>query len=205
MTEAVKWLREQGIEPKPFRIGDYKAGDLSLEKWKIRDKFIAKFGFAIMSDEAGEIIARYAPILEVGAGCGYWSYELRKAGVDVVATEPHPGMKYGAIPEAWKPWIELDPITGTDAVAKYPGRSLLVGWPSLNDPWPSDTLKAFNNPGSIVIYVGEGDGGCTADDNFHNQLRDDFELIMDVAIPQFVGIHDDLTVWQRKQRRAITL
>jgi hypothetical protein len=38
-----------------------------------------------------QVLAPYAPIVEVGAGSGYWAYELRQAGVEVVATDPGTG------------------------------------------------------------------------------------------------------------------
>jgi hypothetical protein len=62
--------------------------------------------------------------------------------------------------------------------------------------WPSETLNHYK--GTTVIYVGEGDGGCTADKDFHRILEETFELEMDMGIPQFHGVHDYLSIWTRK-------
>lgn len=210
MTKAVDFLRSQGIEPKPYQWDDpdffkrdSQGRPRAIKHFEIRDEFIAQFGFAILSEPAIEAIRAHAPIVEVGAGCGYWSYELRQAGIEVVATEPEPGTKWGSIPRAWKPWLEMEKLSGREAVLKYPNHSLLMCWPSLNDDWPFVTLGVFQ--GSTVLYVGEGDGGCTADDKFHELLDSKFNEIQTVAIPQFWGLHDYLSIWKRKGARTISL
>ena len=41
-----------------------------------RMKFIRTFGFGILTGAAIRLIREYSPILEVGAGTGYWTMEL---------------------------------------------------------------------------------------------------------------------------------
>lgn len=199
MTQAVDFLRSRGIEPKSF-IAKYIDLEKVTESWRIRDEFIAKFGFAILTDQAIEAIRGYAPLLEVGAGCGYWAYELRNSGIDIIATEPNPNQKWGSIPKAWKSWIDLENLSGPEAVAKYSDRNLLMCWPSLDGTWPQETLEAF--AGYAVLYVGEGEGGCTGNDEFHAMLQSKFEQTKYIQIPQFWGLHDRLTVWERVPRRV---
>jgi hypothetical protein len=66
-------------------------------------------------------------------------------------------------------------------------------WPSYDETWPTETLGAYE--GDTVIYVGEGRGGCTADDRFHQMLHDKWQLEETVAIPQYLGLNDRLEVW----------
>ena len=51
-----------------------------------------KFGFAILTaraiSELAKLVGTDAQILEVGAGSGYWSYELHCAGIEAWATDP---------------------------------------------------------------------------------------------------------------------
>ena len=47
-------------------------------------------GFGVPGEEALEACARYAPLVEVGAGTGYWAAVLRARGVEVEAFDLHP-------------------------------------------------------------------------------------------------------------------
>lgn len=167
----------------------------ALESAEFRWSYIEKFGFAIPCKDALEAIATYAPVLEVGAGSGYWAYELQRMGVDVVATDPGVG-KYRGNEKHWENmWTSVTRATGQDAVKRYPDRSLLTVWPDYRDEWPSEVLKVYQ--GDVVIYVGEESGGCTGDDEFHDILALEFQCVDSVGIPQFLGIHDALTIYQR--------
>jgi hypothetical protein len=192
VTAAMDWLKEMNWE----RRNNFSLYSLSSEQFRIRDKFIAKFGFAILTDEVVQAILPFSPFVEVGAGSGYWSYELIKAGAQSVATDPQTG-KYFAVnwnsPDAQ--YVPMEKIDGITAVEKYPGHTLLTVWPDMAT-WPAETLSRYK--GSTVIYVGEGGEGCTADKEFHRILEETFESTMDIAIPQFWGVHDYLSIWSRK-------
>ena len=88
-----------------------------------RESFTQRYAFAIPSEEALTTIAELGPILEVGAGTGYWAYELAKCGADVVATDPQPSgneaVDYG-FREAWCPVAKMNAL---DAIAAHPGRA----------------------------------------------------------------------------------
>ena len=56
------------------------AGDL-------RAALIREYAFAVPGEEALTCIARHAPIVEIGAGSGYWARCLRERGVDVVVAD----------------------------------------------------------------------------------------------------------------------
>lgn len=45
------------------------------------------YSWGVISRHAVDIIKQYSPVLEVGAGNGYWAYELARHGVDIVATD----------------------------------------------------------------------------------------------------------------------
>jgi len=72
-------------------------------------------------------------------------------------------------------------------------RTLLLIWPSYGETWATEALGAYQ--GDTCIYVGEGRGGCTADDRFHQMLHEEWSLAETVAIPQYLGLHDRLEVW----------
>lgn len=212
-SEAWTFLRSQKMDPA-FMSGYGAEPDSLLDalSWlsgsrsgsrcdDARSGYIRKFGFAIPSDAAMEVIAKYAPIVEVGAGSGYWSYEAKRRGIDIVPTDPGTGCYGFDDRNHWIKraacWLDIEPLFGVQAIERYPDRNLLTVWPDHQNDWPCDTLYKFT--GRFVIYVGEGRGGCTGDDAFHDLLNARFEEIQEIDIPQFYGLHDNLTVWERNK------
>lgn len=150
-----------------------------------------KYAWAIPNDEALGVIAKYGPIVEGGAGSGYWAHLLRERGVDVVAYDDAP------YENNWVDgrWTEVL-VGSAAAMAQHGDRTLLLVWPPYNKSMALDHLLAHN--GQTVIYVGEGLGGCTADHAFHHYLEDHFEKVEEVNIPMWPGMHDGMEVWRRK-------
>jgi hypothetical protein len=161
-----------------------------------RRDMVERFAWAIPSDKAITAIAKLSPIVEIGAGRGYWAYLLRKAGADVVAYDLYP---HGH-PEWWRPngdggaWTEIL-RGGAIAASRHPDRTLLLVWPPMT-PMAADALRAYR--GSTVAYVGEGRSGCTGDDAFHRALDREWQEVRTVSLPNWDGIHDDLTIYRRK-------
>lgn len=134
-------------------------------------------------------------VVEIGAGSGYWAWQLRQAGTQVTAYDPHR-------PSPENPFVKhrtyIDVIEGDHtAAARHPEAALMLCWPSYGATFATRALAAYR--GSTVIYIGEGEGGCCAEDEFHQALERDFEpggvSPFHVTWP---GIHCNLTVWRRK-------
>jgi hypothetical protein len=133
-------------------------------------------------------------VVEPGAGSGYWAWQMEQAGIDVAAYEPNeqgPGNHF-----ARRTWTAL--LRDDHSVSRHhPDRALFLCWPSYAEPWAAQSLACYT--GDLLIYCGEGEGGCTADDGFF-ELRDaEWEEITDCpAHVSFWGIHDYLTAYRRK-------
>jgi len=137
------------------------------------------------NEAAIKTIVGHEPILEVSAGAGYWAWCIRQFDADIIATDPA-----APIQPQWSPvWT----ASAQKVVPDYPERTLLLVWPSYDDIWPAEALEMYQ--GETIIYVGEGRGGCTADDRFHQMLHEEWELVETVDIPQYLGLHDRLEVW----------
>lgn len=211
MTEAEQFLKSRGLDPRKMNgypreltrdlvlakpEGLIRFADSLTADFAAREEYIKHFGFAVLTAKIVKTIRPFAPLVEVGAGTGYWAYELRKAGVDVIATDPGTG-EYGAAGPDWHgKFCALERIGSVAAVRKYPDRNLLTVWPDYKGAWCDRALGAFR--ARFVLYVGEN-GGCTGSDRFHAMLDEQFTKRLDVAIPQFRGIHDRLEVWERKR------
>jgi len=172
----------------------------------IKGRLRKKFAWSIPTPAAIVAIANHSPILEIGAGSGYWAYLLRKHGADVLAYDRKP---YRLYPDA--AWHHTPAWTGvTEGRArkakKFPERSLMLCWPPqkhhlrepvfrLNldprtNPMPPamaqerlayDALTAYR--GETVIYIGQTRGGCTATDEFFDVLDRDWTLVTRLPLP----------------------
>lgn len=181
--------RRTGYSPGYVQFDlDYRTG--KPQDW--RDQFIRKYGFPIITEQVVQEIMRHGRrFVEIGAGLGYLTHELRAAGADVVATDSMTGgYDFG------KPWVEVEELDGERAVLKYMDRIMLLSWPCYNEDWSARVLEAY--PGPRFVFIGENWGGCTGNDRFHNLLYEKWREISDLDIPQWEGIHDWLRVYERK-------
>lgn len=161
-----------------------------------RDAFIENFSWAVPSVQAIEEICKFAAgelILEVGAGNCFWAFLIRKAGQRIIPSDSFAshGTKRSKsfVPEMF----ELDAI---QAIQVHQTNVLLLSWPGYEDPMGVDALKAFT--GNKLIYIGEGPGGCTGNDEFFDLLDLHWIRVNRVDIPCWYGIHDSLEFYVRK-------
>lgn len=182
-------------------------GGSSAEMESARGDLVARYGFAVPTEEALEVIRTASPqgVVEIGAGTGYWARLLHDRRVEVAAYDLEPP------PSATNPWfagsepwhrVERGDHTAVDRLAD---RTLLLVWPTKNETWPSDALDAYYDAGgTTVAYVGEGPGGHTGDDVFHARLGLLTTCVQctygSTTCPCICGIHPR---WRRTQTVAL--
>ena len=194
-TAGEEWLARRHIP------GEINSPQDLLRHRTAREEYILKFGFPMVTGAAVSLIARYSPLLEIGAGSGYLAHELQRQRADVHPTDPgHPSPTY-----PWPPqdhWTAIEPIDAQTAVARHPGRNLLISWPDYQEDWAQQALTHFQ--GEHVILIGENRNGCTGTPELHDLLEDLFLETDGLRIPQFPGIHDRVTVHRRLPRKGQT-
>lgn len=175
---------ETALALHPYRQrGSIVTCPLMLQyRWYVMSPVEHLVGFSIPSDEALRIISKYAPVVEVGAGTGYWSAALQERGVDVIAYDIEPPT--GPLNNVWfgqgtytqvhkGSGPQLFGASNTSAhSAQLNQRTLLMVWPNNADvvdnphlvtdgvprlqPWDTECLLAFLSAGgTTVVYVGE--------------------------------------------------
>jgi hypothetical protein len=158
------------------------------------------FSWAIPNDEALEAIASFSPLVEIGAGGGYWAQQLRKQGAKVVAFDRH-GCSTKRNHYVKKMHIHVR-RGGPKVLRKreFRNHTLLLIWPPYDTSMARECLEHFR--GRYLCYIGEGYGGCTGCDTFHDMLDNLFEEIQCISIPQWSGMHDRLYIFKRKSRKS---
>ncbi len=188
--EAELWIKN-GVPTYSTIHARYELGDFySLN----RREFTSNVSFAIPCREAINAIQKYSPkLLELGAGTGYWSKLLCQYGTDIIATDNYSG-KYNQNIGRYYPVRSIDSI---EATRIYFDLDIFMSWPCLDKLWSANVLKQIL-PGKYVFLISEGKYGCVGHDKTFNLLDIAFSSVDRVSIPQWYGMHDYLSIWQRK-------
>lgn len=175
---------------KAFSIAEFAARDYACERW----------AWAVPNEQAIQTLVAHSPVVEIGAGTGYWARLATEAGADVVAYDSRMGQR--TTKKKRHRWVKecgaYFPVRrgGAGMVRFHPERTLFLCWPPYKLPMASRCLA--NYAGRTVIFVGEL-GGCTGDDTFYETVDRDWEIEKVVAIPQWIGLHDRMFVLTRKE------
>jgi hypothetical protein len=169
-----------------------------------RKELAAVFAWAIPGDPALALLARYSPLLECGAGTGYWAALLAGHGADVLASDVA-GNGANPFHGTYRPWAEVAPLDAVSAVRAHPGRVLFLCWPPFDDDSASYApLRAYR--GDVLLYAGDvpgpdGLGGATGTSRFHRELALNWTPAEQSPLPNWPGLGDRLVVYRRNAVR----
>jgi len=177
-----------------------------------RRELAAVFSWAIPDSPALGVLARHGPLVECGAGTGYWAALLHAGGADVLATDiTRPGPRWAG-PEidepakfhgGHRPWTDLHPVDAVAAVRAHPGRTLFLCWPPFDDDDASySALRGYG--GNVLLYIGDGPDGATGTVRLHRELAFNWTPVEQCALPNWPGLRDRVVVYRRNPvRRAL--
>lgn len=188
------------------RPGDYPWDDGpqvgGLGDWELLERrrdLVGRYAWTVTSPETVAFVAQHAgpKLVDPLAGSGYWAFLLAQLGVDVVAFDEAPP---ASVENNWHMLgVEHVPVAAMDAIGstnRHPDRTLLLAWSPYDTTVGHMTLAAYD--GDRVIYIGEGWGGCCGDDAMFTSFERDWTEVASHRPVQFLGIHDYVTVYDRK-------
>jgi hypothetical protein len=173
-----------------------------LEPSERRKELASLFSWAIPTDDALALIGRRAPLVEGGAGMGYWAALLRARGHDILAYDSAPpGSRRNAFHRQRRPpWTRIDRGTSVEAARRHPERTLLLCWPPYDDDAASyAALRAYR--GEAVIYIGEPGEGATGSVRFARELALNWTLAEEADLPHWPRLRDRVMVYRRNPQR----
>jgi hypothetical protein len=153
-----------------------------------------RYSYVLPDARSLEILCCLGPLIEMGAGTGFWAHRLQARGADVIAFDQAPpdGEAANRYHHRAPTWTEVRPGDHT-VLPAYPGRALFLCWPPLFSAL-GDCLSFYS--GDTVACIGDG-GYRTA------RLRDLDETFTQVAVrpvqalDPFPGIPATLSIWRR--------
>lgn len=168
----------------------------------LREHFIKIQGYPFVTkDWIKELskLLRGKKVLEVMCGLGTISYALKNEGIDIIATDDI------SWKETWKNaynhYCEIEELDAIEAIDKY-GKDIdyiIMSWPPYEDPIAYKVLQKMRevNKDAAIIYLGEGYGGCTADNLFHyrvNIIENDIIDNVNSIYKPWPTIHDSFSL-----------
>jgi len=156
----------------------------------------AAYAYAIPSPETVEWVSQFCsglPIVEIGAGRGYWAAQLSSVclAIDAYDVEPPDKIENISFPRTagqlhvWHAVGDLDEVVAR--MNRESDHVLFLCWPpGWGNSMASEALASFEKAGGErLVYIGEPKGGKTGDDAFFDALSTRWKL--DSVDPQYVS------------------
>ena len=171
---------------------------LNIDVYTARHSMVLDYSWAIPAEGALDALAELGPIVEVGAGGGYWAALLRARGVDILAYDESPVGNRPNV-QARRQWSEVRQAPAAVA-RRHADRALFLCWPPYAMPMAFSALYGYlDRGGKTLAFVGESDGGCTGNADFFDLIDEHMVEAKTCSLPQWPGIHDYLTIYTRKE------
>ena len=154
-----------------------------------------RYAYVLPSDSALAMLAGLGPLVEIGAGTGYWAHRLRALGVDLVAYDQAPvnGERTNRYHLPSRSWTRVEQGDQT-RLSRHSDRGLFLCWPPLFSSL-GDCLRYYR--GDAVAYIGDG-GYRTAElDHLHEAFSKVAEAPVR-ALDPYPGVTPRLTIWVRR-------
>ena len=185
----------------PIEKTEFPSFFISQEKlnqiYSNRRKLCSKYAWAIPNENAILECVKHSPLVEMGAGTGYWARLIKESGGDIIAYDEQPIrlLNHYHKMEAFEPTFFNVKRGLPSKLRKHKDRTLLLCWPPYNEYMAFESMIHYG--GNTLIFVGENCGGCTGDNLFFKHLRRNWRLVKSVYIPVWDGVHDMMFVYKR--------
>ncbi len=185
------------------RLADSGADALQILNYRM--ELSSRYAFSVPTIGVLQLIAFHSPLVEIGAGAGYWARCLSQLGADIIAYDslppedslpwPHGGW------EQMNAWFDSEwyPVHNGDErfASLHPGRSLLLAWPLLDHPMAANALRNYLSAGGArMIYI--GDESSSGDAEFHSAKRS-LTLLTKHKLWSWPGVDDYIEIYAVKR------
>ena len=158
-----------------------------------------KYAWAVPNNRTLSILKHFSPLIEIGAGKGYFCKLLTDMGVDIIAFDREVDSEHY--------WGDVQ-IGGPKKLLKNlaKGRNLFLCYPDEDNSMACPCLNNFD--GEYLIHIGElistgqlsspqAPWGRTSGADFQVALMTEFHCVLVSELPAFPFSRDCLTVWKR--------
>lgn len=171
-----------------------------------RKDLCRKYAWAIPDPVTIAFVAEHLQeqAVEMGAGTGYFAWLLSQLGIDIIAYDSTPpdictnnhyhsprkdshSKLLNQTREVYAPVLQGEP----PILAQHADRTR----PPYGESMAAECLEHYQ--GKRLVFIGEGEGGCTGDDVFFERLDKEWTPLDEHKPVQWDGLHDYVCVYQR--------
>jgi hypothetical protein len=154
-----------------------------------------QYAYVFPNEPALTMLAGLGPLVEIGAGTGYWAHRLRSLGVDILAIDQAPtdGDRPNRYHPPGRPWTHVEQGDQT-ALSDHADRVLFLCWAPLFSSL-GDCLTYYR--GDTVAYIGDGGYRTARLDHVHGDFTK-VAVLPVRALDPHPRVRPELTVWKRR-------
>lgn len=193
-------LRDYAYNPCWAELSRYLINDKEIEykrmdaqdRYPLQQRIIDTYTWSIPDPKSIKFVRTFiqtmgstARVIEIGAGTGYWAWQLSQGGMHVMAYDC-------AVYE--NSWYEVRK-GGPEILQYFDGQDdiLFLCWPELDNGIATNCLKNFK--GRRIIYIGHE--RFTGDKEFHAEVKEKWKLIAWRIKPSWYGVQDEIKVYDK--------
>lgn len=169
-----------GLPASEYPSGElWECSDRAELLYAQRRRFLAEIGFCLVTAEVIDALTTLLvgkKVLEAGSGSGWLAARLGERGINIVSAD---WTDYRTADRSGRRGYPIREVFRLDhhgnAVDLLPGDydTVLLVWPNCETQFARNVVCAMRS-GQALIYEGESEGGCTADQEFFQYLRNSF-------------------------------
>lgn len=187
LEDFIEYLKSDKI---PYFFPNFLINNIHIN---MRSLYIYYRGFTLINSLFIDDLINFIgnkKVLEIMSGKGFLTRILKQRGIDIIGTDNY----------SWKDhwnetYTDIENIDSIEAIEKYKDRDILImSWAYMDDTAYKCLMRMREvNPNMIMIFIGEDEGGCTADYSFYENAEYVMEEECDklnTYYQNFFGIHD---------------
>jgi hypothetical protein len=149
-----------------------------------------RYSYGLPTDEALALLVEHSPLIEIGAGLGYWAKLATQAGASVSAFDVAVAVAADQVGSGNNEYTQGTAHFGVlpggpEVLAGHPSHTLFLCWPPRDSTMASDCLSRYS--GEVLIYAGPvGEHARNAgDERFHATLSQAWRVERTLALPRW--------------------
>lgn len=178
---------------------------IGFYSYAYRDMYVKNVAFPILTKEMLDKLVSFIkplqlPVLDVCAGKGFFAKQLSYSNIHVRAIDNQSSTYHGGkhTPKHFN--VEIKDSLG--CLNRTGHEIILMSWPDYDKDFAFKIAKEMRSD-QFLIYQGEGEGGCVANDSFFEYIDSSFTPVYDIGEfnrehSQFFGINDFWYILQKK-------
>lgn len=189
--------------PYPHPYPRYEWPNKIVEAYQQRERWTIRGMFAFVCWDWVQPLSSWIgrrKVLEVMAGAGWLARALSEKNIDITATDDHSWIEK----KGWPLQHPVEQLDAVSAIEKYGAAAdlLIISWPYM-EPAAFETVRKWNevNPDGLIIYIGEQEGGCNADQDFFEhfeEVSDESFHVVGNRYRTWEGLHDTIVLGKYK-------